>query len=176
MDPGSGAGMEGMDPGSGAGMTGEGGGWRWVTMKRWHYKCRPPLDPSTRLRVSGHTPPWDGFLPTQDDGGRGWVALGNHEALALQCRPPLDPSTRLRVSGHTPPWDGFLPTQDDGEGAVGEGREGVWVSRWGGGVWRCGARIRRIRRPAIGAPRGRAFLRRVLRGCEPVCPGCRRAI
>ena len=45
MDPGSGAGMEGMDPGSGAGMTGEGGGWRWVTMKRWHYKAAPPARP-----------------------------------------------------------------------------------------------------------------------------------
>ena len=64
-------GMEGMDPGSGAGMTGE-GGVAWVTMKRWHYKAAPPpLDPSNRLRVSGPTPPWDGFLPTQDDGGRG---------------------------------------------------------------------------------------------------------
>ena len=122
-------------------------------------------------------------LGGRDDGEGGGVALGNHEALALQGGPPLDPSTRLppqricdRVSGPTPPWDGFLPRQDDGEGAVGEGREGVWVSRWGGGVWRCGARIRRIRRPAIDAPRGRAFLRRVLRGCEPVCPGCRRAI
>ena len=97
-------------------MTGEKGvGWRRVTTMGCHYGATPPLDPSTRLRVSGPTWGWihasahlQHLRPARGGGNTGEKGVGWRRVTTMGCHygaaPPLDPSTRLRVSGPTWGW------------------------------------------------------------------------
>ena len=59
-----------LDSSRGLGMTGERGGGAGAGVTDWQNVGRPPLDPSTVLRVSG---PSLGRIP---DRGRGWWGRG----------------------------------------------------------------------------------------------------